>query len=98
MKRENLGTLCTIIGTISLADVQLVLGCVALAVGLLLNLPKMIHAWRNLLYDYRKAQTRAKDFAPFGFVRYCFGGMQKPAVESVSSQTDIHFPNDRKQG
>ena len=96
MKRETGGYIAGFFATLTLSEFNLLFGILCAVVMALCSLPGGILKWRNLIYDYRKAQSRAKDYAPFGVLRYCLGGMQKPAVESVSSQTDIHFPDNRQ--
>lgn len=88
-KRETVGNIFGIIGTISLANLQLALGCLALIVGILLNLPKAVSAWRAFLYDYRTWKEETGSSGVLTFPSYLMG---LRVSKKDRSQLELPFP------
>lgn len=76
-KTETLGAGSGALATVSLANVNLLVGIAAGLITIICLIPSGVTKWRNLLYDYRKHQARSGDYGLFAFPRYCLGGMQK---------------------
>ena len=76
MKKEGVGYFAGFFATLTLGEINLIFGILCALVMIWCNVPTGLTKWRNFLYDYRKTKERAKYYGAFGFVLYCFGGLQ----------------------
>ena len=87
--RDKVGTFSGILATVTLSEINLLIGCCAGLLTMICLLPNGVKNWREMACNYAKFKSEISPANRFVFLRYVFG---LPVIPKQTTKNQSNNP------